>query len=81
VNTLFDVLADRIGEGKTLADAVKAPRMHTEADMSLPLEADWPAAVRDHLKRVGYSVRAGGGASLNAIERAPVADTLSSASR
>src|SRR5581483_3266634 len=81
VNTLFDVLAYRVGEGLALSDAVKAPRVHTEGDLSLALEAAWPAAVTDHFKQVGYTVRVGGGASLNAIERDPATGALTSASR
>jgi gamma-glutamyltranspeptidase/glutathione hydrolase len=81
VNTLFDVLAYRLGEGRPLSEAVKAPRVHTEGDLSLALEAAWPAAVTDHFKKVGYTVRTGPGATLNAIERDPKTDTLDSASR
>ena len=35
---VFDVLAYRLGEGRPLADAVKAPRVHTEGDLALTLE-------------------------------------------
>ena len=45
------------------------------------MEAAWPAAVTDYFKQVGYTVRAGAGATLNAIERDPSAGTLTSASR
>jgi len=81
VNTLFDVLAYRLGEGRSLSDAVKAPRVHTEGDLALALEAAWPAAVTERFKKVGYTVRTGPGATLNAIERDPKAGTLDSASR
>ena len=59
-NTVFDVLAYRLGEGKPLADAIKAPRVHTEGDLTLTLEATWPAAVTDRFKEVGYAVKAVG---------------------
>lgn len=81
VNTVFDVLAYRVGEGKPLADAVKAPRVHTEGDLSLLLEASWPAATADRLKEVGYAVKAGTGATLNAIERDPATGALTPAAR
>src|SRR5207237_4013061 len=68
-STVFDVLAYWLGEARPLDDAVKAPRLHTEGDLNLVLEASWPAAVSDHFKRVGYAVKPGGGASLSAIER------------
>ena len=60
---MFDVLAYRLGEGRALADAVKAPRVHTEGDLNLTLEAAWPAAVTDHFKEAGYAVKAGPGAT------------------
>jgi gamma-glutamyltranspeptidase/glutathione hydrolase len=80
-NTLFDVLAYRIGVDRALAGAVKAPRLHTEGDRNLTLEAAWPVAVVDHLKRVGYSVRIGPGANLSAIERDPASGKVDSAAR
>jgi gamma-glutamyltranspeptidase/glutathione hydrolase len=70
-NTLFDVLSYRVGESRPLADAVKAPRLHTEGDLNLTLEASWPAAVPEYFKKIGYAVKPGGGASLSAIERDP----------
>lgn len=80
-NTLYDVLSYRIGEGRELADAVKAPRLHTEGDLTLSLEAAWPAATTEHFKNVGYSVKTGPGASLNAIDRDPATGAVRSAAR
>ena len=80
-NTVFDVLAYRLGEGRELADAVKAPRVRTEGDLTLTLEAAWPAAVADHFKGVGYTVRTGPGATLSAIERDPATGAVRAASR
>jgi gamma-glutamyltranspeptidase/glutathione hydrolase len=80
-NTVFDVLSYRLGHGLPLSNAVKTPRMHTEGDTALALEAAWPAAVSDHLKAVGYTVRTGPGANLNAIERDPATGDLRTASR
>lgn len=80
-NTIFDVLAYRLGEGRSLADAVKAPRVHTEGDLALTLEKAWPTAVVERFKRAGYAVRTGAGANLNAIERDPKAGEVRSAAR
>jgi gamma-glutamyltranspeptidase/glutathione hydrolase len=80
-NTVFDVLAYRLGEGRPLAEAVKAPRAHTEGDLALSLEASWPAEVVERFKQVGYEVRTGGGANLNAIERDPTTGELKAAAR
>lgn len=68
-NTVFDVLAYRLGEAKPLADAIKAPRVHTEGDLNLLLETPWPAAVVDRFKMAGYVVKVGTGAFASAIER------------
>ena len=81
VNTVFDVLAYRFGQSLTLADAVKAPRMHTEGDATLTMEATWPGLVTDHLKGIGYAVKPGPGATLNAIERVPTSGDLRTAAR
>ena len=81
VNAVFDVLAYRLGQSLPLADAVKAPRVHTEGDTVLSLEATWPATVTDHLKTVGYDLKTGPGASLNALERDPVTGALRAAAR
>jgi gamma-glutamyltranspeptidase / glutathione hydrolase len=80
-NTVFDVLAYRLGQNLPIADAVQAPRVHTEGDPAVRLEAAWPPAVVDHLKRVGYTVKTGPGATLNAIERDPSSRVLTAAAR
>jgi gamma-glutamyltranspeptidase/glutathione hydrolase len=76
VNTVFDVLAYRLGEGKTIAEAARGPRVHTEGDLTLTLEKDWPAEIVDRFKQVGYTVRAGTGANLSALERDPKSGSL-----
>ena len=80
-NTVCDVLSYRIGQGLPLADAVKAPRVHTEGDPVATLEAAWPPAVVDHLKAVGYAIKTGPAASLHAIERDPESRELIKAAR
>jgi gamma-glutamyltranspeptidase/glutathione hydrolase len=80
-NSVFDVLAYRVGAGLPLAEAVKAPRVHTEGDAVVTLEAGWPRAVGDHFRAAGYEVRTGAAANLNAVERDPAARTLTPAAR
>ena len=80
-NTVFDVLAYRIGAGLPLAEAVKSPRLHTDGDPVVTLEAAWPAAVGEHLKAIGYTVKTGGAANLNAIERDAKTGELTAAAR
>jgi gamma-glutamyltranspeptidase len=64
-----------------LADAVAAPRMHTEGDWVLTLEAKWPADVKERLKQVGYTLKTGPGATLHAIERDGATGPLRAAGR
>ena len=80
-NTVFDVLLGRLVEGLSLAEAVKAPRLHTEGEKTVTMEASWPAAEAKRLEEVGYQVRRGPCASLNAIERDPISRTVRSAAR
>jgi gamma-glutamyltranspeptidase/glutathione hydrolase len=81
VNTVFDVLAYRFGRALPLADAVKAPRIHTEGGAALALEAAWPGRTSGYLKDAGYDVKTGPGATLNAIERDPATGELRAAAR
>ncbi|OWK40151.1 gamma-glutamyltransferase [Fimbriiglobus ruber] len=81
VNAVFDVLAYRFGQSLPLAEAVRAPRVHTEGDTTLSLEAGWPARVTEYLKNTGYEVKTNPGAVLNAIERDPTSGALSTAAR
>jgi gamma-glutamyltranspeptidase/glutathione hydrolase len=80
-NTVFDALAYRVGQDCAIAEAVKAPRVHTEGDVNLVLEASRPDAIGDHLKLVSYTVKTGPGATLSAIERHPATGKLVSAMR
>lgn len=76
-NTLVDVLAPLIGRCASLADAYAAPRLHTEGAATLQLAKGWNDAQVDYLKRVGYTITTGRGASLNAIARDVEAGTFS----
>src|SRR5262249_42889196 len=80
-NTVCEAIAYRVGEGRALADSAQAPPVHTEGDLTLTLEKDWPAAVVDRFKEAGYVVKAGTGATLSAIERDPATGALSAAFR
>jgi gamma-glutamyltranspeptidase/glutathione hydrolase len=81
VNTVFDALAYRIGEGQSFEKMVKRPRVHTEGDLTLTLEKEWPASIVEHLKKCGYTLKTGLGATLSAIERDPKTGSLLVATR
>jgi gamma-glutamyltranspeptidase / glutathione hydrolase len=79
-NTVLDVLASWTG-GRPLAEAVKAPRVHTEGDLQLRMEASFQLETIERLKRMGYTIRTGPAANLSAIERDPKTGALQSAAR
>ena len=74
VSGLTNALARRVGEGKPLPEAVKAPRLHTEGGLALSAEEGWSA---DELKTIGYTVTKGAVSSLSAIELKRTGDKLS----
>ncbi len=80
-NTVLGVLLARIGEGRTLTQAVQAPRLHTEGGLETTLEAVWPAAEVNRLKEIGFVVKKGPGAVLHAIEREPRSGALTASAR
>jgi gamma-glutamyltranspeptidase/glutathione hydrolase len=79
VNAVGNVVLQRVGNRTTLAEAVKAPRVHTEGDLALVLDADYPEPAE--LKKLGYTITTASVASLNAIEREVNTGALTSAAR
>jgi gamma-glutamyltranspeptidase/glutathione hydrolase len=80
-NTVLDVLLARLGEGKTLAEAVKASRMNTQGGLDVTLEKGWPEVEVRKLKEIGFVVKAGPGAVLHAIEREPRSGRITASAR
>jgi Gamma-glutamyltransferase len=74
VSGLTNVLARRVGEDKSLPEAVKTPRLHTEGGLALSAEEGWAA---EELKAIGYTVTKGSVSSLSAIELKRSGDKLS----
>ena len=79
-NAVFDVLVGAL-QGKGLAEAVQAPRMHTEGNMNLTLESSWPEAEVEDFRRMGYQVRTGRSASISAVAIDLATGALSSSER
>jgi len=63
-NATFDVLAGVL-TGKTLDEAIAAPRMHTDGNMRVTLEESWPQADVDAIRQMGYEVRTGPSANIS----------------
>ena len=66
-NTVAEVLLQIVARGKDLAAAVTAPRLHTEGQLALSFEKDWPAAQSAALKDRGYTVTTAASATVSAV--------------
>jgi gamma-glutamyltranspeptidase/glutathione hydrolase len=80
-NSVLGVLLARIGEGRSLAQAVKAARLHTEGGLEVTLEKAWPAPEVKRLKEIGFVIKTGPGAVVHAIEREPRSGRLTASAR
>jgi gamma-glutamyltranspeptidase/glutathione hydrolase len=56
-NALVEVLLGLVVRGQSLAQAVAAPRLHTEGTLRVFCEPTWPAASREALAARGYQVQ------------------------
>jgi gamma-glutamyltranspeptidase/glutathione hydrolase len=72
VTALFEFLLPLIAQGKRPAEAVAAPRLHTEGDLNIVLEAGWPVAEVAACRQIGFSTTTGTSAILSAawVDRA-----------
>jgi gamma-glutamyltranspeptidase/glutathione hydrolase len=68
-NALFEVLAQYAGRGKSMADAIAGPRLHTEGAMRLEHEKAWPEADVARFKEAGYTVVPAPSAVVSAVWR------------
>jgi gamma-glutamyltranspeptidase/glutathione hydrolase len=80
-NAVFDVLAAYVGRGAALADALAAPRLHTEGGLAITLEPRWETAHADYLRQVGYTVTRGASAVVDAAAFDPATGTTRAAGR
>jgi gamma-glutamyltranspeptidase/glutathione hydrolase len=65
-NAVFEVLAQMVGSGKALEDAVASSRLHTEGGLNVVAEAKVPETEREYLKKAGYTVSTGSAAIVSA---------------
>lgn len=79
-NATFDVVVGAL-QGKSMADAVAAPRMHTEGNLDLVLEESFSDDEVEALEAMGYEVRTGRSATISAAEIAPETGHMSVAHR
>jgi gamma-glutamyltranspeptidase/glutathione hydrolase len=67
VNAVFAVLAETVGRGAPLDDAVAVPRVHTEGELKLVLTPKSPPAGEAYLRELGYTVSNGPVATVSAV--------------
>ncbi len=68
-NAVYNVLALTVGRDLPLAEAMAAPRPHTEGGLEVKLEAKQPEAESAYLKKVGFRVERGAAALVSAVKR------------
>lgn len=66
-NAVTELLAQFVLLEKPLAAAMAAPRIHTQGDAAVELEAAWPEEELMAFKEMGYSVKTSGSATLSAV--------------
>ena len=73
-NSIFDVLINYVALGRTMEEALRAPRLSSEGDMNLLAENNWPAEELEFYKSMGYqpkSVPPGALAHVSAVSFDP----------
>jgi gamma-glutamyltranspeptidase / glutathione hydrolase len=68
-NAVFEVLARHVGRGAAPADAIAAPRLHTDGSLRVELEPSCPEADAAPLKEIGYTVARAPSAVVSAVWR------------
>jgi gamma-glutamyltranspeptidase/glutathione hydrolase len=66
-NAVAEVLLQLVARGKTLEQAVAAPRLHTEGTLTINPERTWPAEQLEALKQRGYTVTPMASATISAV--------------
>ena len=66
-NAIYNILAQFVGLGASIDDAVAAPRMQTDGNLDLTLERKWPETEAGVLKQMGFNVKQGASANAHAI--------------
>lgn len=65
-NALFEALTEFVALGQPMEAALAAPRLHTEGNLNLELEAKWPTNEVEALGKLGYQTKTAASATLSA---------------
>jgi gamma-glutamyltranspeptidase/glutathione hydrolase len=66
-NSMLEFLTQSVVRGRSFAQSIAAPRIHTEGDATLEFEKAWPAKTIEPLTKFGYKVKTAGAATLSAV--------------
>lgn len=75
-NAVAEVLLQLAFREKPLADAIAAPRLHTEGQLAVSFEKSWPAAAQEELKERGYQITTAASATVSAAEAGSLAAAM-----
>ena len=67
-NGVVQTLLQFLAYGRSLNDAVQAPRIHTEGGLDLHVERGIPKADVEYMRQIGYSIKPPIGAFLSAVQ-------------
>ncbi len=70
-NAIFEALTQFVALGQPMDAALAAPRLHTEGNLSLELEARWPVEEAEALGKLGYKTKTAASATLSAVSFNP----------
>jgi gamma-glutamyltranspeptidase/glutathione hydrolase len=68
-NAMLEFLTQYVVHGKPFAESLSAPRLHTEGSKLVEHQPAWPKPSIAALKETGYTVKAGGSATLSGVAR------------
>lgn len=66
-NAMFEFLTQYVVRKRPFADALRAPRLHTEGAKLVMFQKGWPKASTDSLAKIGYTLRPGSSATLSGV--------------
>lgn len=66
-NAMFEFLTQYVVQKRPFADALRAPRLHTEGTKLVMFQKGWPKASTDSLAQIGYTLRPGSSATLSGV--------------
>ena len=70
-NSIFDALTQHVVLGRPVGESVAAPRLHCTGVLEADVTTDWPARDAEYLREIGFKVKHGGTATINAVEFVP----------